>query len=98
MTDVYRDSWKRPRIWMFDAVLSFFIVPLLFHPRLWTFGVFIVVAAALAVTENVYGFGLIEALRAFRLALIGSHRPARPLIRRRRLVDYQLPPENNFFD
>src|ERR1700731_3736372 len=98
MTEVFRETWKRPRLWMFDAVLFFFFVPVVFHPRLWSIGLFFLVAAALAAAENIYGFGLIEALRALRLAVLGNHRPARPAIRRRRLVDYQQPPENNFFD
>lgn len=96
MSEVFRDTWRRPRLWMFDAVLFFFFVPVVFHPRLWSLGLFCAVAIALTTAENIYGFGLIEALRALRLAVLGGYRPARPVIRRRRLVDYQLPPADNF--
>lgn len=83
---------------MFDAVLFLFFVPTLFRPNRYSIGLFFLVAIGLVVAENVYGFGLVEALRALRAFFTGRHRPARPPIRRRRLVDYQQGEISKFFD
>lgn len=97
MSDVYRDTWKAPRLWMFDAKVWFFVPPLVLHLSYWTIGLFLAFAALVTFTEKVFGMGIVPGARAFWSTLLGKYRPARPAIRRRRLCDYQLPRQDEFF-
>lgn len=71
----WRASMKMPRFLMFDArVLAAFLL-LVFHLRMWTFGVLCVTALALWLIET-YGYRFPNALRGVRSLIAGRDRPA----------------------
>lgn len=82
----WRNSMKVVRFFNFDARAGFFVVLVLVHARLWTFILLGVVMAVFYLLER-KGLTFPAALRALRVWLIGSYRPAWIWTRRRKLVD-----------
>ena len=82
----WRNTMKPVRFFQFDARAAFFILLVLVHARLWTFALMICVNIIFWILER-KGLSFASALRAFRLWLGGSHRPAWMYSRRRKFLD-----------
>ncbi|NLE04082.1 MAG: type IV secretion protein IcmT [Crenarchaeota archaeon] len=82
----FRDTMRPARFFQFDARLSFFIVLLLVHARVWTFLLFFTVLGIFWILER-KGLSFPVALRSIRVWLIGNERPAFIYTKRRKLLD-----------
>jgi len=91
MADTYgdwhwRNTMKPARFFQFDARASFFIILVLVHARLWTFGLMLAVLGIFYLLER-RGLTFSAALRSLRLWIIGNNRPAWVYTKRRKLKD-----------
>ena len=82
----WRDTMRPARFFQFDARVSFFIVLLLVHARIWTFLLLLAVLGVFGLLER-KGLSFPSALRAFRVWLIGKERPAWIYTKKRNLID-----------
>ncbi len=82
----WRNTMKTVRFFHFDARAGLFVLLLLVHIRIWTFLLLVVVLAFFSLLER-RGLSFPAALRAIRLWLMGSKRPAWIWTRKRRLTD-----------
>lgn len=82
----WRNSMKTVRFFIFDARAGFFVVLVLIHARLWTLGLAVVCMGVFYLLER-KSLSFPAALRAIRVWLIGSRRPAWIWTRRRKLTD-----------
>ncbi|MDE1151290.1 MAG: IcmT/TraK family protein [Micavibrio sp.] len=82
----WRNSMKTVRFFIFDARAGFFVVLVLVHARLWTLLLAIGVMSVFYLLER-KSLTFPAALRAGRVWLIGSRRPAWIYTRRRKLQD-----------
>ncbi len=82
----WRNTMKPARFFHFDARVSFFLILLLVHARLWTLGLMCVVMTIFWLLER-KGLTFPSALRALRLWIIGNNRPAWLYFRRRKFLD-----------
>ncbi len=82
----WRNTMKPARFFQFDARVSFFIILLLVHARLWTLGLMCTVMTIFWLLER-KGLTFPSALRALRLWIIGNNRPAWLYFRRRKFLD-----------
>lgn len=82
----WRDTMRPARFFKWDARLSFFIILLLVHARLWTFLLFLAVLGVFGLLER-KGLTFPAAMRAIRVWLIGENRPAVIYTKRRKMVD-----------
>lgn len=82
----WRDTMRPARFFQFDARLSFFIVLLLVHARMWTFMLFFAVLGVFWLLER-KGLSFPAALRSLRVWLIGENRPAVIYTKKRKMID-----------
>ena len=82
----WRNTMKPVRFFMFDARVSFFILLVLVHARLWTLGVMVFVCIIFWILER-KGLSFAAACRAVRAWLFGTDRPAWIYTRRRKFLD-----------
>ncbi len=82
----WRNTMKPARFFQFDARVSFFIILVLVHARLWTLGLMTVVMVIFYMLER-QGLTFSSALRALRVWIIGKNRPAWPYFKRRKFLD-----------
>jgi len=88
MADIYwRDSQRPPRFFMFDARAVFPVVIFLFHARLWTFSLAIIIMILFWILER-KGLNFTTALRSFRSFLVGSNRPRRSKLEKVEFRDF----------
>lgn len=82
MEDNYwRESGRTVKFFFVDGRATFFLLIMLYHFSLFTFGLGILSLVFLAVLEN-YGYNIPNALRKLRVIIFGRSRPA--VIGRRR--------------
>jgi hypothetical protein len=98
MKDVLRDTWKTPRLWMIDARIWFLLPFLIVGIHIWKIIAFLLAIGLLVGVEKIFGLSVTNAWRAMWAAVLGKHRPARPAIRRRRVLDYTGVPNLNLFE
>jgi intracellular multiplication protein IcmT len=82
----WRNTMKPVRFFQFDARAGFFIILVLIHARLWTFGLMITVNLIFWILER-KGLSFAAAMRAARAWLVGAYRPAMVYSRRRKFLD-----------
>jgi len=82
----WRNTMKTVRFFQFDARAGLFVVLLLVHFRIWTFGLLVTVLAVFYILER-KGLSFPAALRALRVWLVGTKRPAWIWTRRNKLTD-----------
>ncbi|MHA6345910.1 IcmT/TraK family protein [Roseivivax sp. CAU 1761] len=87
----WRNTFKAPRFFFFDARLAVFLVGFLLHIRLWTLLLLIAVFAAFYWVER-YGYDFASALRAIRLYFAGPVRNPVPDERMPQPRDYDRRP------
>ncbi|MBM93926.1 MAG: phosphoesterase [Legionellales bacterium] len=73
----WRDSARRPRLWIFDAYATFPLLLLLFHMSWFTFGIAITVMVFLKGIDY-YGFNLVVFARWIKTTLAGPRKIATP--------------------
>jgi len=82
MEDNYwRESGRTVKFFFVDGRAMFFLLIMLYHFSLFTFGLGIFALVFLAILEN-YGYNIPNALRKLRIIIFGKSRPA--VIGRRR--------------
>lgn len=72
----WRDTGRRVRFAGMDGRLLAFLLIFLYHPRLWTFVVLVLAIVGLIVLERM-GYSLSNALRRFRVIMLGDLRAAK---------------------
>ncbi len=82
----WRNTMKTVRFFIFDARAGFFVVLVLVHARAWTLGLAVCVMTVFYLLER-RNLSFPAAIRAGRVWLIGSRRPAWIYTRRRKLHD-----------
>lgn len=83
----WRNTMKPVRFFMLDARVAIFFMIFIFHMRVWTFGLFVVVGLFFWFLEK-RGLGFGAAMRTFRTWILGRRRPAWLWIRKRKFHDY----------
>lgn len=92
MTEVVDSTWhwrntmKTVRFFKFDARAGLFVIVVLVHMRIWTFGALILVLMLFSLLER-KGLSFPAAIRALRAWLVGVYRPAFVYTRRRKFLD-----------
>jgi intracellular multiplication protein IcmT len=88
----WRNTFRSPRFFFFDARVSIFLVGFLLHIRLWTLLVLITVFLAFYWMER-HGYDFMSALRAVRSRIAGPIRPPLSPDRARGAIDYDRRPQ-----
>lgn len=83
----WRDTARPVRFFNLDARASFLLMLFLFHARLWTLILCLLVLLGFYIVERL-GFDFMAALRALRLWFIGDERPARLSSEKPKMIDY----------
>lgn len=82
----WRNTMKPVRFFGFDARAGFFVILVLIHARMWTFGLMLSVLVIFWILER-KGLSFASAIRALRRWLTGAHRPAWIWTRKRKMTD-----------
>lgn len=82
----WRNTMKPVRFFQFDARSALFVLLVLVHARLWTFGLLIAVLMIFWLLER-KGLSFMAAIRSIRSWVVGPYRPAWVASRRRKLLD-----------
>jgi intracellular multiplication protein IcmT len=82
----WRNTMKPARFFHFDARVSYFLLLVLLHARLWTLELMLAVGCIFWILER-KGLFFAAALRALRVWFIGKYRPAWIFSRRRKMLD-----------
>nr|WP_250808565.1 IcmT/TraK family protein [Neorhizobium tomejilense] len=84
----FRDTYRTARFLFLDVRVGVVIFASLLHIRPWTMALDVVVILLALYVERI-GLGFIGALRAARMWMTGSYRPALRIQKIRRKVDYE---------
>lgn len=87
MDEHWRNTQKPARFFFVDARAFISVAVWLFHARMWTFSLCIIVMIVFWLVERA-GLTFDSALRALRSWLLGANRPANRRKARRRWIDF----------
>jgi intracellular multiplication protein IcmT len=88
MAEIYwRDSQRTTRFFIFDAKAVFAVALWIFHARMWTFLLAILIMIIFWMLER-KGLNFTTALRTFRSFIIGQDRPRAAKLEKTTMKDY----------
>lgn len=84
----WRDTYRHPRLFIFDARLAFLVLPTLLHVRTYTVALTVCAAILLYYFEKRRSMDVASSLRMIRALAAGTQRPTRGRMKIRLPVDY----------